>query len=437
MLMTVLKHLMAASETNRKKNFWIAYSGGLDSHVLLSLCCKLRRDYPLTFRAIHINHQLSPHAKSWSQHCKKICAQYEIDFFEKDITWLQIKGQSLEEKAREMRYAAFGEYMQEGDVLLTAHHQEDQAETLLLQLLRGAGPKGLAAMPYHKSFGKGFHVRPLLSFSRKTLLQYAHKEQMIWIEDESNQNVKHSRNFIRHAVMPMLESRWPMVAKTMARTAMHCAEFENLLDTFALDLLKNLFGSNEQVLSVEKIRQLDMPKQRLLLRTWIKLRGFPLPDTKKIDQICTEVLMAGPDRLPCVKWGNTEARRYRDDLYIISKVMKPVHLSDVTWEITQPLILPGIGILSAKEEVGCGLKSDIQTVSVCFRQGGEKITLPRRGRRTLKNLFQEWRIPVWERNRVPLLYVGGECIGAVGFFLNEGYTAKPGEIGYQPSLLRG
>ena len=297
-----------AGVTAEHNTFWIAYSGGLDSHVLLSLCSQLRKEMKL-MRAIHVNHGISPNANSWANHCKKICESYDIQFIERTISLDLKAGDSLEEAARNKRYAVFAEYLEEGDVLLTAHHQDDQAETVLLQLLRGAGLKGLSAMPEIKSFARGHHGRPLLAFAREDLLQYAKEHQLIWIEDESNQDASLSRNFIRHEILAKLTLRWPSAAACIARSASHCAENQMLLEAFSREV--NVQGSRENTLSVARLLQFSPEKQRFFLRSWIHQLKYPLPDSKKMETIQRDVLFAAWDSSPLVKWGDVMLRRHR------------------------------------------------------------------------------------------------------------------------------
>lgn len=208
--------------TNKTK-FLIAYSGGMDSHVLLHSIHDLRRQNPLLkIRAVHIHHGLNPNADYWVKHCSAICEQLNIELIVKTINVKKNK-HSLEALARELRYQEFIKIINTDECLLTAHHADDQAETLLLQLFRGGGPKGLAAMPKYKNFAQGSFLRPLLEFSRKDLYDYACKNQLNWIEDDSNENIGHDRNFVRHKLMPIITERWPGILTTLARSAEHCA----------------------------------------------------------------------------------------------------------------------------------------------------------------------------------------------------------------------
>lgn len=369
-------------------NFLLAYSGGLDSHVLLSLMVELRKQQPIMLRAIHVHHGLSPNADAWAKHCESVCKSLNVNYLEKHIKVNSHAG-SLEETARDARYAALADCLTEGEILLTAHHQDDQAETLLLQLMRGAGPKGLAAMPELKSFAKGWHLRPLLGFSREQLKAYAKAAQITWIEDESNANEKLSRNFIRQQVMPLLKSHWPAAQAAMSRSAQHCAESQALLEEYALSDYQKIKGSRPATLSVKGLLSLDAEKQRLMLRIWISERGYALPNSKKLASIQQTVLTAAPDRMPRVAWGSVEVRRYRDDLYI----------------------------RCCEEPLGGGAEATMgDDYTMRFRQGGERLYIPKRGNLSLKNLFQEWGVPPWERDKVPLIYKDDELVGVVGFY---------------------
>lgn len=420
-----------------KKTYWLAYSGGLDSQVLLHLCYQLRSELSLSLQAIHVNHGLSPHANEWALHCARVCNTYDIPFHECKVKVLCETGDSLEACARHARYAAFAACMKKGDVLLSAHHQDDQAETVLLQLMRGSGLKGLAAMPLIKAFAQGIQARPLLSFSRALLKQYAISNQLTWIEDESNQSMQLSRNFIRHQVLPLLTSRWPNATTTIARSAMHCAEADHLLADVLDEMYCAAIGSRVSTLSVSKLLAHSVSEQRWILRHWIKQQGFALPNSKKIMNILQEALTARADRLPCVAWEGGEVRRYRDDLYIMANLVKHDVRETHQWTISQPLILPGLGTLAANTVVGSGLSLEVQQVKVAYRQGGEKVTNSQQLRRTLKNLFYEWQVLPWERDRIPLLFYEAQLISVVGYYIDNSYAAKAQEGGWKIELVAG
>jgi tRNA(Ile)-lysidine synthase len=418
------------------KTYWVAYSGGVDSHVLLHVLSHLRDQLPIQFKAIHIHHQLNPKADDWFNHCKSICDELSVDWVGGKINAKSATGESPEAIARTKRYAEFEAILAKDDILLTAHHQNDQAETLLLQLLRGAGPKGLAAMPRLKSLGLGWQGRPLLDVTRTEILHYAKLHQLNWIEDDSNAQINFARNFLRHQLFPMLQERWPTVTKTIARAADHCAEMQQLLESFAQEDLRAAQGVIPNTLSITYLKKLPIERQRLLLRTWLYQQHFLLPPAKKMQTILNTMLQAAADKLPHVRWGNSELRRYKDYLYVEKYQPNINTQSEWQWNLTESLIVPGLGVLHATRIIGQGLKVDAGRLIVRFRQGGESIRLPGRNiRHSLKKLFQVWQIPTWERDRTPLIYINDALVAVVGFAIADGFQAQTDEAGYQISIF--
>ena len=424
------------TDVGLNKTYWLAYSGGLDSHALLHLCVQARTLSVFDLRVIHVHHGLSQYADDWAAHCRQVCAEYGVEYHQQNIDAKSTVGKSPEEVARQRRYEVFSQCLQPGDVLLTAHHEDDQAETVLLQLLRGAGVKGLAAMPMTKPLGQGMHARPLLACTRAELQKYAEQHQLRWVEDESNQNVGLTRNFLRHEVLPLLKKRWPTVTHALSRSASHCAEALPLLETAGNEVLQQSLGSRAGTLSVQKLLLLDPIHQRLALRAWLHAQACPMPDTVKLQQLQHDMLTASRDSEPCLAWQDVEVRRYRDDLYVMPTL--PLHdvMQTWVWDLQSPLMIPGVGCLQADRKKGQGLRADISSVVVKFRQGGEKCHLPKRsGHHDLKKLFQEWGVPSWQRKRIPLLYLGEKCIAVVGFFIDEDYMAKEGEEGVEVNII--
>jgi len=415
------------------KKFLVAYSGGLDSHVMLQLLAKLReQDSDLQLRAAYINHHLSGNASVWQEHCQKTCELLAIDFVTKEISVPKITKQSLEANARTLRYEAFAEIIADDEWLITAHNQNDQAETILLQLLRGAGPKGLAAMPEKSTFHNTWHIRPLLHITREQIKTYAVSNHLQWIEDESNADINFDRNFLRHNVMPILQQRWPSVSATLTRSAKHCAEASNLLTLLAEIDLQQLSGTKKNTLSIAQLLALNSERQRNVLRYWLQYLGFSLPSEIKMQQIQHEILLAGEDKAPCVKWQHTEIRRYQDDLYALCPVKSVAKNWQAEWDMQAPLLLPDdLGTLIVTHEEGKGLTMPAGAiVTVRFRHEGERF-LPqgRSGSHPLKKLFQEWHVPTWERNRIPLIFYKDELIAVCGYGYAEKFAAKENQKG--------
>lgn len=392
------------------KTYWVAFSGGLDSHVLLHLLSNVRSLHPITLKAVHINHQLSPNASLWVEHCVHVCSGLQVELTVQVIDAQPVMSESPENMARKKRYAVLKELLHHHDMLVTAHQEDDQAETVLLQLLRGAGPKGLSAMPVIKSFGAGFHARPLLSFSRDCIKKYAIENQLQWIEDESNECLDFSRNYLRHEVIPLLKKRWPSLSETVSRVASHCSDTERLLTSFIHHDLNACEGDITGTLSVKTLLQYELNRQRHIVRAWLRKFHFTIPSTIKMQHIVQDVLHARADKTPCVKWSDNEVRRYRDHLYVMHRL--PLHDANkmYEWDLKQALMIPGIGILQPSI-----VPAGLQSVTVRFRQGGEEILLQGH-HHSLKKFFQEKNVPPWLRDRIPLIYDGEKLISVVGFF---------------------
>lgn len=409
------------------RTYWVAYSGGLDSTVLLHLCAKAREELSsIQLGAVHINHGLNPHAAKWSEQCEKYCRHLQIEFFQKTIHAKHALGDSPEDIARKKRYAVFAELLNQGDFLLTAHQQDDQAETLLVQLFRGAGPKGLASMPMIKSFADGFHARPLLNFTRDDLSHYATVHELQWIEDDSNKNTNLTRNFLRHHVVPLLKTRWPTVTKTLSRVAGHCADAAVIMEEVAkLDLKDHVTQCSiaqpakiTPILSVKRLNELTPLYQRQALRTWMSEMKFPLPSDLKLKQIQRDFLQARNDKAPHIQWGDVELRRYDHHLYLMKKLPPHDPTQIVHWkDLQEPLVLPHVGELRVIKN-----NFDGQRVTVRFRQGGEVCQLPKRKHHhELKKLFQIWKVPPWERDRIPLIYLNDVLTAVVGYWQDDAF----------------
>ncbi|MCX7112436.1 MAG: tRNA lysidine(34) synthetase TilS [Proteobacteria bacterium] len=413
---------------------WIAYSGGMDSHVLLHLCASLASNSICTmeFQAVHVHHGLQQAADAWAEHCANVCSGLNVPLLTIRADARAKPGESPEEVARRARYSALRKTMSKDDIVLTAQHRDDQAETLLLQLVRGAGLAGLAAMPEFAPLPPGFLLRPLLQFSRADLRAYALGNGLHWIEDPSNGDTTFDRNFLRREIIPKLEQRWPGLNKALGRTAGHCAEAQQQLGDLSKDLCRTALNADGQSLGVAALRSFRPADQRLVLREWMRMRGFRMPSQAVIGRILQEALPARPDKMPMVAWSEGEVRRYRDGLYLMS-VQPLFDISTVLdWDGQGMLELPdGNGKLSVEASSGKGLARDAWrkgNISIRYRQGGERCRLPgRNGTHELKKLFQEAGIPPWLRERMPLVYIGGELAAIAGRWVCEPFAGKAGD----------
>ncbi|MFI4956882.1 MAG: tRNA lysidine(34) synthetase TilS [Gammaproteobacteria bacterium] len=387
----------------------LAFSGGMDSTVLLHAL----KQAQVQFSVYHINHGLSPHADAWAEQITALCNALSIPITCITLTTKPAVGESVEAWAREARYAALIEAIPANRVLLTAHHEGDQAETVLLQLMRGAGPKGLSGIAPIKRLcrKKNIHVhRPLLSVSKKAIEAYAKEHALTWVEDESNVQLRFERNFMRHEALPLLASRVPHVMESLARSASHLQEQQALVEMFVSSMLPSLQGSKPGTLSIERLLALPEITLKAVLRHWLGEHDVRMPSPKKLETIITTVLKAAEDAQPRVCIDEHVIVRYRDTLYIVSQEQLR-SLSDyhVEWDPREELCLPhGAGTLCADDLTKAGIDvAEGEKVHVRFRQGGETVFVPGVGHQPLKKWFQSHDIPVWERERVPLVYLNG------------------------------
>ena len=396
------------------KHYLIAYSGGLDSHVLLhKMATKRAQDSSIQLRAIHVHHGLNPQADTWAAHCKSVCVELAIPLLLKKVVIPCDTGDSLEALARRERYRIIAECLEEDESLMTGHTLDDQAETLLLQLLRGAGPKGLSAMPEQKPFSHGFLLRPLLNTSRENLEAYAEQHQLEWVEDDSNQDLRFDRNYLRHRILPLLKERWPAALNNLARSAEHCAQAAELLETLADKDLLSLQGAKSNTLSVAALLALSIARRRNALRQWCRLQADHTPSTQQLIQCETDILQADKDAAPVMSISDLQLRRYRDDLYLLLPI-EPFDTSiQLIWDLQSPLMLPGnLGELKPEPHY-----RQYNNITVRFRQGGEHIKLAyNASTQSLKKLFQSWGVPTWERDRIPLIFSDDRLVAIVGYF---------------------
>ncbi|WP_028387531.1 tRNA lysidine(34) synthetase TilS [Legionella fairfieldensis] len=405
---------------------FVGFSGGLDSTVLLHNLAE-QSELRKKLVAVHVNHGLSMHALLWEEHCQRFCNASGLPLRIKKV---EVDRQAnIEEKARQARYKIFASLIKAGDCLILGHHQDDQAETLLLQLFRGAGVGGLSAMATAKEFMEGQLLRPLLQHSRQTLENYANWYQLQWIDDESNEDIRFSRNYLRHQIIPLLQSRWPEVVTCLARSANHCQQAEANLDDLAKIDCPEL-SYKTMTLSLTPLLSLSKARIDNVLRVWLKRHQLRLPDTVTFNRLITEVIDARGDANPQVSWDNVCIRRYQQTLYLLknNQAILPVSLP---WSFfPEPLYLEGIGDLHAKltnKGLHCPEHSLLE---IRFRQGGELFSWHGQTKR-LKKLFQEWSIPPWLRDRIPLLYINSQLACVVGYAVSDLFYREHCEKVYQ------
>ena len=418
---------------------WVAYSGGMDSAVLLHALAALRGRFPFDIRALHVDHGLHPDSRAWADRCGHACARLGVPLEIRRVEVAAIRGESLEAVARERRYESMSGLLGAGDLLLTAQHRDDQAETLLLALMRGSGPKGLAAMPGVAPLGNGRLLRPLLDFSRTELCEYAQEQNLDWVEDPGNAELGFDRNFLRHQVLPLLAERWPACATGIARSAAHCAEAQGLIDLFAEDELRKVAGSQPQTLSIARLRDLALPLRKAVLRHWFRERSLPPPDSRHLDRILTEAMTPRADANPIVAWRGCEVRRYRDDLFAMESLPPLPGLQSTRWEFGDLMLPDGMGRLELLAGDGRRVHpADLFEDGLVVRFGVSGLTCrtsPNGHRRPLRKLFQDVGVPSWLRPYVPLLFSDGVLV-AVGD-IRVCHSDAAGDKTFQVSLTPG
>jgi tRNA(Ile)-lysidine synthase len=402
-MMPLDARVLAALTAWRSAPLWtVAFSGGLDSTVLLHVLVGLSRRLALPpLRAIHVQHGLQAAAQAWPAHCQRACAELGVPLLQREV---QVQaGASLEQAARDARYAAFTALLDIDELLLTAQHRDDQAETLLFRLLRGAGARGLAAMPVSRPLGQGRLVRPLLDVSRGELEDYARVNGLDWVEDPSNGDERFSRNFLRQQIFPLLTQRWPQAATSMARSAAHLSEAQSLLDELAQADLATLEQGSRFTwlplpsLALAPLLTLSAARQRNLLRHWLAPLT-PLPDSDHWAG-WQALATAAVDAAPVWRLARGELRRADGRLWWLSGVwLRPLPAIDVPLTLPAGLLLPGNGQVCL---LGQAPEGQLQ---VRYRRGGETLRLAGRGQRDLKRLLNEAALPAFLRARVPLLY---------------------------------
>jgi tRNA(Ile)-lysidine synthase len=417
----------------RAGRYWVAYSGGLDSTVLLEALAAVRAELPGELRAVHVNHALQPQASGWAHACLDTCRRLDLVCEVRETVATPGPGESPEAAARGARYRVFAGLLGAGEALLTGHQRDDQAETLLLHLFRGSGPQGLAGMPACRPLGAGWLGRPLLGWSRASLRAWAQSRPLTWIEDPSNRDTRFDRNFVRHEVLAVLERRWPGIARVLARAAQVQGEAQGVLEEVAQAVRAWGRGQAPDTLSVGALRVLPAARRRLVLRHWLRERGLPPPAWVHLDHVLRDVLEARADAAPRVRWPGGEVWRYRDDLFASVPGKEVVLPSTWRWQLPDPLALP-FGTLEARPCVGQGVSAralEGRPLEVRLRRGGERCRLPGRPHgQALKKLLQDAGVPPPARRRLPLVFAEEILVAVADLWVCAPFAAGPGEPGW-------
>lgn len=408
----------------------IGFSGGIDSSVLLDALATAIPDRS-RLHAIHVNHGLSEHAGNWNAHCAAFCEHLAVPYSVETVEVDPADKRGVEAAARETRYAVFKRFIQEDEILLLAHHQSDQAETMLLQLARGSGVAGLAAMPAETVFAAGIMIRPFLGLPQAAVSDYAQAKGLTWIEDDSNAELRFDRNFVRHQVIPVLQQRWPSIEATIARSAAHCADANQLVKEYATALMQRL--AEGEGLSIPALLELDDAACRAVIRQWLSVLGLSCPSSVKIRRIVDELLRARPDANPLVNWHDVEVRRYRDVMYAMNS-LPPTPDEQRRWNMDKQLLsltVKGLGRFALQNISGIGLSRQrvrsARTIELRFAQKGLRCAIDKCRTRGLGELFQLAAVPPWLRPFVPLLFIDEQLAMIGQFRICENWQSRGGD----------
>jgi tRNA(Ile)-lysidine synthase len=420
--------LRSLAGTLRHRRLCLAFSGGLDSCALLCALSALRAYERFQLRAVHVNHQLHPHAAQWARLARQNARRLRVPCRVVKVLIHRRRGESLEAAARAARYQALVASLETDELLLTAHHQEDQLETVLLALMRGSGVRGLAGMSADTPLAHTRLLRPLLPVTRAQLQGYLQKQGLSWSEDPSNADERFDRNYLRRAVLPLLRARWPAAAATVSRSASHLADAGRMLEQMARGALSG--ARDGAALRASVLRRLPLPQRRQALRVWIAERGLPLPDQARMEEIAGPMLSARQDATPCVRWQGTELRRHSDRVVAFRvpegrshAMVRDIHQWD--WRTQPQVSLGAAGSLSLERD----RYGDVQlsalpdTLSVCYRKGGERLRGVHGGM-LLKALLQAKGVAPWDRALVPLLMHDGHILAVADLWVAPEYCAK-------------
>lgn len=449
---------LAAQSLAPDSKLVLAYSGGVDSEVLAFGLSQFARQHPeFNYQLVYVHHGLSDNAEAWAQHCLERGLYYDLPVTVERVAVNRGPRLSLEAEARKVRYQAIERHLSENDVLLTAHHEDDQLETILLALKRGQGPKGLAAMGQVQALAQGRQLRPLLDISREQIEAYAKQQGLVHIEDESNQDDKYDRNFLRLEIIPRLKARWPSIATTASRSAALCAEQQATLDLQVSERLPLWLTQapyhTQSVFKLDGFAEQSANWQALLLRGFIESQGFALPSKVQLKQIITQLLNAKDDAKVHIRVGECEIRRFANQVYLFKYQTHKRHTQPVSWTLpqhdfisllqgdsTELVVSPAglangeqIRLIVTKQGPRVRLPWPDEVVSVRYQLAGQFRCHPHsRGKgRELKKLWQEFAIPPWVREKVGFVFYGEQLVMTIGLWVEKGFIVESNGLGLQ------
>ncbi|MEM1153624.1 MAG: tRNA lysidine(34) synthetase TilS [Pseudomonadota bacterium] len=420
-------------------HWYVGFSGGLDSTVLLHLLTRYGQDLPATppLSAIHINHGLQQQSDDWQRHCERVCADLGVPLvsLKAEIT---AGSSGLEAAARDARYRLFTSQLQNGEVLLLAHHADDQVETFFLRLMRGAGVQGLAAIAESRELGCGRLVRPLLQLSRAQLEHYAVSQGLTWVDDPSNSDTRFDRNFMRNRVLPLLAERWPGYRQTIQRASEHMKVASEHSATMVAPVRTTLSAMGDPGLPLAML-QGDITLAALRLRQWLSDRGLPAPDRAPLEEFLRQLSASKEGARSRLATSQYVLQRYKQGIYLLPSIEWATQPEPIALRQGEVVDLPsGLGRFRLVPTAGAGIRLQPEDVlTLRWRRGGERGQPVGRSERTsLKKLLQEREIPPWWRERLPLLCLGDELLAVADLWLCHSSrlaaSDEQGSVRYKP-----